>query len=90
MPRSAHRKTNHLTRAACHAETHRNAARRRVLCFECYRSRVDRPEHVTVLASPFPRVLTDGELEHRRRMLAHLGSGTLRERCETRGTLAGI
>jgi len=31
---------------ACHAEAHRNGARRRVLCFECYRSRIDRPERV--------------------------------------------
>ena len=51
---------------------HRNGARRRVLCFECYRSRIDRPERVKVFASPFPRVLTEHALAHRRRMLAHL------------------
>jgi hypothetical protein len=45
---------------------------KRVLCFECYRSRIDRPERVKVLASPFPRVLREHELAHRRRMLAHL------------------
>jgi hypothetical protein len=44
----------------------------RVLYFECYRSRIDRPQRVQVLASPFPRVLTERELAHRRRMLAHL------------------
>ena len=52
-----------------HLETRRGA---RVLCFECYRSRIDRPERVKVLASPFPRLLTSGEIAHRRRMLAHL------------------
>ena len=60
---------------ACHAEAHRNRTRRRVLCFECYRSRIDRPERVKVLASPFPRVLTEHDLAHRRRMLSHLGAG---------------
>lgn len=54
---------------------HRNGARRRVLCFECYRSRIDRPEHVKVFASPFPRVLTGREVAHRRQMLAHLVAG---------------
>ena len=58
---------------ACHAEAHRYAARRLVLCFECYRSMVDLPERVRLMASPFPRVLTERELEHRRRMLSHLG-----------------
>jgi len=57
---------------ACHAEAHWCQARRRVLCFECYRSRIDRPERVRVFASPFPRVLSEHELAHRRRMLAHL------------------
>ena len=56
---------------ACHAEAHRCTARRLVLCFECYRSMVDRPERVRLVASPFPRVLTARELAHRRRMLAH-------------------
>ena len=79
-----------MSRVACHAEAHRIGARRRVLCFECYRARIDRPDPVKVLASPFPRVLTERERAHRRRMLAHLKGGTLRERCETRGRLAGM
>jgi len=53
---------------ACHAEAHRNRTRRRVLCFECYRSRIDRPQRVK-------RVLTEHDLAHRRRMLSHLGAG---------------
>ena len=69
MSCAAFPKTN---RGACHAEAHRSEGRRRVLCFECYRSRIDRPECVKVLASPFPRVLTRHELAHRRQMLAHL------------------
>jgi hypothetical protein len=44
----------------------------RVLCFECYRSRIDRPEPVRLTASPFPRLLTQRELQHRQRMLRHL------------------
>jgi hypothetical protein len=59
-------------RGACHGDAHRNGARTRVLCFECYWSRIDRPERVKVLASPFPRVLTRRELAHRRQMLAYL------------------
>ena len=69
---ATHGKTKRRTRGACHAEAHRDGARRRVLCFECYRSRTDRPECVKVLASPFPRVLTRRELAHRRQMLVHL------------------
>jgi len=57
---------------AYHAKAYWIHPRRRVLCFECYRSRIDRPERVKVLASPFPRVLTEHELAHRRRMLSHL------------------
>ena len=57
---------------AYHAEAHPYTARRLVLCFECYRSMVDRPERVRLMASPFPRVLTAREFEHRGRMLAHL------------------
>lgn len=57
---------------SCAAHRHRGEGRARVLCFECYRSRIDRPERVKVLASPFPRVLTEHDLVHRRRMLAHL------------------
>jgi hypothetical protein len=55
----------------CAVSRHRTGTRSRVLCFECYRSRIDRPESVKVLASPFPRLLTERELAHRRRMLAH-------------------
>lgn len=69
MSCAAYPKTN---RGACHADAHWSPARRRVLCFECYRSRIDHPEHVKLLASPFPRLLTARELAHRRRMLAHL------------------
>jgi hypothetical protein len=54
---------------------HRTGTRARVLCFECYLSRIDRPERVKVLASPFPRVLTEHELAHRRRMFSHLADG---------------
>ena len=75
MSCAAHGKTGRPTRGACHAEAHRTGARRRVLCFECYRSRIDRPERVKVLASPFPRVLTEHDLAHRRRMLSHLVDG---------------
>jgi hypothetical protein len=57
---------------SCAAYRYRPGTRPRVLCFECYRSRIDRPERVKVLASPFPRVLTKHERAHRRRMLAHL------------------
>jgi hypothetical protein len=46
----------------------------RVLCFECYRARLDRPERLRMSILTFPRLLTGPELEHRRRMLAHLGS----------------
>ena len=57
---------------SCGAHRQRSGTRARILCFECYRSRIDRPERVNVVASPFPRVLTQHELAHRRRMLAHL------------------
>jgi hypothetical protein len=50
---------------------HRSRNRGRVLCFECYRARIDRPERVKLVATPFPRVLSAREIEHRRRMLAH-------------------
>ena len=50
---------------------HRSRNRGRVLCFECYRARIDRPERVKLVATPFPRVLSAREVEHRRRMLAH-------------------
>ena len=60
----------------CHAEAHRNGAQKRIRCFECYRSQIDRPERVTVLASPFPRVLTERALAHRRRMFSHLAGGS--------------
>ena len=57
---------------SCAAHRQGSGAKGRLLCFECYRSRIDRPERVKVLAAPFPRVLTRGEIAHRRRMLAHL------------------
>lgn len=49
--------------------------RGRLLCFECYRARLDRPEQARMPVLMFPRVLTERELEHRRRMLAHLATG---------------
>jgi hypothetical protein len=58
---------------SCATHGRRSRTRARILCFECYRSRIDRPERVKVVASPFPRVLTRTELAHRRQMLAHLG-----------------
>ena len=61
---------------SCVAHRRREGTRARVLCFECYRSRIDRPTRVRVLASPFPRVLTDRELAHRQRMLAHVQDAT--------------
>ena len=72
MSCAEHGTTDRPTRWACHAQAHRNGARRRVFCFECYRSRIDRPDRVKVLASPFPRALTEHDLAHRRRMLSHL------------------
>ena len=57
---------------SCAAHRYRSETRFRVVCFECYRHRLARPERVSLVASPFPRVLTNGALLHRRRMLAHL------------------
>jgi recombinational DNA repair protein (RecF pathway) len=51
---------------------HRSRNRGRILCFECYRARIDRPERVKLVAAPFPRVLSAREIEHRRRMLQQL------------------
>lgn len=87
MSRAAHGKTTRFTRTTCRAEAHGNGPRERVLCFECYRARIDRPERVKVLASPFPRMLNDREVAHRRRMLAHLNGGMALERHGTYGTL---
>lgn len=61
------------------ADRHGNGRGARVLDFECYRSRIDRPQRVQVLASPFPRVFTEREIAHRRQMLAHL-RGTFESR----------
>jgi hypothetical protein len=44
----------------------------RILCFECYRSRLDRPEPRPVAVIPFPRLMSERELAHRRQMLTHL------------------
>lgn len=55
-----------------HRLSNRNRKHGRVLCFECYRARLDRPERLRMPAMLFPRVLTERELQHRRRMLAHL------------------
>ena len=44
-----------------------------VLCFECYRSRLDAPpERRLATVTLFPRVMKDPELAHRRKMLTHL------------------
>ena len=59
MSCAAHRATG------CHT-------RGRVVCFECYRARLDRPERLKVPVIPFPRVLTAREREHRSQMLAFL------------------
>jgi hypothetical protein len=73
MSCAAHRSKQGRTHGGtCHAEEHRCGARRRVLCFECYRARLDRPERRRMAAALFPRVLTERELQHRQRMLAHL------------------
>lgn len=73
MSCAAHRSKRRGTHGgACHAEARRRSARRRVLCFECYRARLDRPEGLRMPAALFPRVLTERELHHRRRMLSHL------------------
>jgi hypothetical protein len=57
-----------------------------VLCFECYRSRLDLPVRRTATVTLFPRVTGDfripdprspipgQQLEHRRRMLDHLAT----------------
>lgn len=59
---------------ACKAHLHSNLRRTRgrILCFECYRARLDRPERLRMPVLTFPRVLTQRELQHRRRMLKHL------------------
>ena len=63
---------------ACHATflffDRRMEMAGRVLCFECYRARLDRPERLRMSILAFPRLLTERELDHRRQMLAHLGS----------------
>jgi hypothetical protein len=46
----------------------------RLLCFECYRARLDRPERLRMPIVTFPRLLTQREVAHRRQMLAHLAS----------------
>jgi len=44
-----------------------------VLCFECYRSRLDvKPERRFATVTLFPRVLKAPQIQHRRVMLAHL------------------
>lgn len=46
----------------------------RIICFECYRARLDQPERLPVFVIPFPRLLGERELAHRRRMLSHLAA----------------
>ena len=48
------------------------ADRDHVLCFECYRSEVNRQRAQRLAESPFGRMLSAREVEHRRRMLNHL------------------
>ena len=58
------------------------ADRDHTLCFECYRAERDRrrAQRLTELPAaqlphrPAPRSLTGHDVEHRRRMLAHLGA----------------
>jgi hypothetical protein len=68
---------------------HRSRNRGRVLCFECYRARIDHPERVKLVATPFPRVLTARELEHRRRMLAQLSRAKLSAEATAQSGLRG-
>jgi hypothetical protein len=73
MPGAALRSNEkRIHKGACHATARRRSARRRVLCFECYRARFDRPERRRIRMIPFLRMLTAPEREHRGRMLAHL------------------
>jgi len=51
----------------------------RVICFECYRARLDRPEPLPVFVIPFPRLLSGRELAHRRRMISHLAASDAQE-----------
>jgi|GraSoi_2013_20cm_1033751.scaffolds.fasta_scaffold00181_6 hypothetical protein len=60
------------------------AASDHVLCFQCYRSQVNRQRAQRFAVSPFGRVLSARELEHRRLMLAHL---TARSRMSLQSTL---
>jgi hypothetical protein len=53
-------------------------SRGRVLCFECYRARLDRPEPLPVFVIPFPRLLSERERQHRKRMLSHLTASSTR------------
>jgi hypothetical protein len=62
-------------------QKNRRRTRGRLLCFECYRTRLDRPEQVPMLVQPFPRILTPADVEHRRRMLKHLEGGRHADLC---------
>ena len=60
---------------ACTAHHHdRRRTEGKVLCFECYRARLDRPERLPVFVIPFPRLLTERERDHRQRMIDHLAA----------------
>ena len=49
-----------------------HADRDHTLCFECYRSELNRRRAHRLVDSPFGRRLSARELEHQRRMLNHL------------------
>ena len=57
---------------SCAAHRFNGRTRGRILCFECYRARLDRPERLRMPVLTFPRLLSARELAHRRQMLAHL------------------
>jgi hypothetical protein len=59
-------------RCAAYHQKNQRRTRGRLVCFECYRARLDRPERQQMPVLMFPRVLTPAEVEHRRRMLLHL------------------
>jgi hypothetical protein len=48
------------------------ADRDHAVCFECYRSEVNRQRAIRLADSPFGRMLSAREAAHRRRMLEHL------------------
>ncbi len=68
----------HERRAKYRYQGHIRADRQHVLCFSCFRCARERMRASQLARMPVPRPapfryeLTDSQLEHRRRMLAHL------------------